>query len=120
MFCKTSTKIPLIPASSIKSEGYVYKIVLDKREKIKQKCKIHDIVRVADLKKLFQKEIRLAGRTNTTNWSYKLYKIIEVINDRIPSYRIENSSERYNEALLKKSQLTLKENKDIPKALTLN
>ena len=41
------------------------------------------------------------------NWSYKLYKLTEIINDTIPSYRIDNLPERYNEALLKKTELTM-------------
>ena len=62
---------------------------------------MNDLVRVADLKKTFSKG-------DTTNWSYKLYKITEIINDTIPSYGIDNLIERYNEALLKKTDLTLK------------
>ena len=64
------------------------------------------LVRTADLKKTFSKG-------DTTNWSYKLYTITEVINDTIPSYRLDNLPERYNENLLKKSQLTIEENDNI-------
>ena len=39
-----------------------------------------------------------------------MYKITQIINDTIPSYRIDNSEERFNEALLKKTELSLKEN----------
>ena len=53
------------------------------------------------------------------NWSYKLYKVTEIINDTIPTYHIEKLPERYNEALLKKTELTLKENKAVMKALNL-
>ena len=50
----------------------------------------------------FQKEIR-------TNWSVINYtKLPRVINDTIPSYRINNLPERYNQALLKKSQISIK------------
>ena len=58
-------------------------------------------------------------KSDTTNWSYKLYKITEIINDRIPSYNIDSLPERYNEILLKKTELTLKENKDVLKKLKI-
>ena len=100
-------------ASLKKNEGFVYKNLIDKRKKITPKFQINDLVRTADLKKTFSKG-------DTTNWSYKLYKITEIINDTIPSYKIDNLKERYNEALLKKTELTLKENKDVMKKLNLN
>ena len=50
-----------------------------------------------------------------TNWFYKLYKLTEIIDGTIPSYRLDNLPERYNEALLKKTELTMKENKDVMK-----
>ena len=34
-----------------------------------------------------------------------LFKITEIINDTIPSYRIDNLPERYNETLLKKDRV---------------
>ena len=54
-----------------------------------------------------------------TNWSYKLYKISEIINDTIPSYKINNLPERFNESLLKKTDLPLKENDNVMKKLNL-
>ena len=60
------------------------------------------------------------SKSDTTSWSYKLYKITEIINDTIPAYKINNLSERYNESLLKKTELSLKQNKDVMKALNLN
>ena len=101
-----------IQASLKKNEGYVYKNLLDKRKKKKPKFQINDLVETGDLKKTFSKG-------DTTNWSYMIYKITERINDTIPSYRIENLKERYNEALLKKTDLTLKENKDVVKKLNI-
>ena len=73
---------------------------------------MNDLVRTADLKKKFSKG-------DTTNWSYKLYKITEIINDTISSYKIDNLKERYNESLLKKTELTVKQNKDVMKKLNL-
>ena len=75
----SSTKLTPIQASLKKNEGYVYKNLLDKRKKIKPKFQVNDLVRTADLKKTFSKG-------DTTNCSYKLYKITEIVNDTIPSY----------------------------------
>ena len=69
-----------IQASLKKNEELVYKDLLDKRKKIKPKFQINDLVRTADLKKMFSKG-------DTTNWSYTLYKIAEIIKDTIPSYQ---------------------------------
>ena len=74
---------------------------------------INDLVRTADLKENFSKR-------DTTNWSYRFCKFTEIINDTIPSYRIDNLPERYNESLLKKTELTMKQNKDVMKKLNLN
>ena len=108
-----STKLTPIQASLKKNEGYVYKNLLDKRKKVKPKFQINNLVRTADLKKTFSKG-------DTTSWSYKLYKITEIINDTIPSYRLDNLKERYNESLLKKTELTMKENNAVMKKLNLN
>ena len=109
----SSTKLTPIQASLKKNEGYVYKNLLDKRKKVKPKFQINDLVRTADLKRTFSKG-------DTTNWSYKLYKITEIINDTIPTYHIDNLPERYNEALLKKTELTLKENDNVIKKLKID
>ena len=109
----SSTKLSPKDASLKKNEGYVYKNLLDKRKKIKPKYEIDDLVRTADLKKTFSKG-------DTTNWSYKCYKITEIIKDTIPSYYIDNLSERYNESLLKKADLTLKENNTVMKKLKID
>ena len=99
-----------IRASLKKNEGYVYKNLIDKRKKITPKFKINGLVRTADIKKTF-------STGDTTNWSYKLYKINEIVIYTIPSYKINNLPERYNESLLKNTDLTLKENKDVMKKL---
>ena len=109
----SSTKLSPKDASLKKNEGFVYKNLLDKRNKIKPKFQINDLVRIADLKKTFSKGA-------TTNWSYKLYKITEIINDSIPSYKINNLPERYNESLLKKTNLTIKENNSVMKNIRLD
>ena len=108
----SSTKLTPIQASLKKNEGYVYKNILDKRKKIKPKFQINDLTRTADLRKTFSKG-------DTTNWSYKLYKITEIINDTIPCYRLDKLPERYNESLLKKTELTMKENNSVMKKLNV-
>ena len=80
---------------------------------MKPKFQINDLVRTADLMRTFSKG-------DTTNWSYKLYKVIEIINDTIPAYKIDNLPERYNESLLKKTNLTMKENISVMKKLYSN
>ena len=109
----SSTKLSPKDASLKKNEGYVYKKLLDKRKKVKPKYKIGDLVRTADLKRTFSK-------SDTTNWSYKLYKITEIFNDTIPSYKTDNLKERYNESLLKKTDLTMKENNSVMKNLGID
>ena len=109
----SSTKLTPIQASLKTNEGFVYRNLLDKRKKVKPKFQINDLVRTADLKKTFSK-------SDTTNWSYKLYKITEIVNDTIPSYKINNLPERYNESLLKKTDLKLKENDNVMKKLNLS
>ena len=109
----SSTKLTPIEASVKKIDGFVYNNLLDKRKTIKPKFRINNHVRTADLKKMFSK-------SDTTNWSYKLYKVAAIIRDTIPSYHIDNLREKYNESLLKKTELTDKEHKDVMKALNLN
>ena len=109
----SSTKLSPKDASLKKNEGFVYKNLLHKRKKVKPKYEIGDLIRTADLKKTFSKG-------DTTNWSYKLYKITEIINDTLPSYKIDNLSERYNESLLKKTELTMKENNSVMKKLKID
>ena len=109
----SSTKLTPIQASLKKNEGFVYKNLIDKRNKVKPKFQINDLVRTADLKKTFSK-------SDTTNWSYNLYKITEIVNDTTPSYKINNLPERYNQSLLKKTNLTMKENKDVMKKLKID
>ena len=109
----SSTKLTPKDGSLKKNEGFVYKNLLDKRKKVTPKFQLNDLVRTADLKKTFSK-------SDTTNWSKKLYKITEIINDTLPSYKIDNLPERYNEALLKKTELSTKENKSVMKKSRLD
>ena len=101
-----------IQASLKKNEGYLYKNLIDKRKTITPKFQTNDLVGTADVKRTFSK-------LDTTNWSYKMYKIAEIINDTIPSYHLDNSSERYNEALLKKTDLTREETDNVMRKLKI-
>ena len=67
-----------IQANLKKNGEIVYKHLLDKRKIIQPKFQVNDLVRTADLKRSFSK-------SDTTNWSYKLFKNTEIINDTIPS-----------------------------------
>ena len=60
----SSTKLTPIQASLKKNEGLVYKNLLDKRKKTTPKFQLNDLVRTADLKKTFSKEIQLIGLIN--------------------------------------------------------
>ena len=108
----TSTKLSLKDASFKKNEGFVYKNLLDKCKKVKPKFQVNELVRTADLKKTFSK-------SDTTNWSYKLYKITEIINDTLPAFKIDNLPKRYNESLLKKNDSTIKVNNSVMKKINI-
>ena len=74
---------------------------------------MNNLVRTADLKRTFSKG-------DMTDCLYKLYKITEFISDTIPSYKMDNLPERYNEDLLKNTELSMKQNKAVMKALNLH
>ena len=107
-----STKMKPIDASKKSNEKTVYSNLRDDRQKQRPKFKLGDLVRTADIKKVFSKG-------DSTSWSYKLYTITEVIHDTIPSYRIDYLPERYNENLLLPTKLSLDENIKIMKELNL-
>ena len=97
-------------ASKKVNEKEVYSNLQDKRRKLNPKYNLGDLVRTADIKRVFSK-----GDSN--NWSYKLYTITEVIYDTIASYRINYLPERYNENLLLPTKLTLEQNNQVMKKL---
>ena len=106
--------IKMIPNQASKkiNEKLVFSNLRDDRVKRQPKFKLGQLVRTADIKKVFSKG-------DSTNYSYKLYTITEVIHDTIPSYRIDYLSERYNENLLLHTKLTLEENNQVMKKLNL-
>ena len=107
-----STKMTPIKASKKSNEKEVYSNLRDDRVKQKPKFHLSQLVRTADIKRVFSKG-------DSTNYSYKLYTITEIIHDTIPSYRIDYLPERYNQNLLQPTKLTLEENNQIMKKLNL-
>ena len=107
-----SIKMTPVQASKKVNEKIVYSNLRDKRDVRKPKFKLGQLVRTADIKKVFSKD-------DSTNYSYKLYTITLVIHDTIPSYRIDFLPERYNENLLLSTKLSLEQNNKIMKELNL-
>ena len=64
------------------------------------------------MKSLFRKR-------DCTSWSYKLYTIIQLNDDTIPSYRIKDLPGGYDEKFSRKSKLSVKENNDVLKKLKM-
>ena len=107
-----SIKMTPIQASNKSNEKLVYSNLKDNREIRKPKYKLGQLIRTADIKNVFSKR-------DSTNYSYQLYAITEVIHDTVPSYRINYLPERYNENLLLPTKLTLEENDRVMKKLNL-
>ena len=107
-----SIKMTLVQASKKSNEKLVYNNLKDNREIQKPNYKLAQLVRTADIKNVFSKG-------DSTNYSYKLYTITEVIHDTIPSYRIDYQPERYNENLLLPTKLSLEEKIQVMKKLNL-
>ena len=107
-------------ASKKVNEKEVYSNLQDKRRKLNPKYILthrniltrNIRLRTADIKRVFSKG-------DSTNWSYKLYTITEVIHDTIASYRINNLPERYKENLLLPTKLTLEQDNQVMKNLNL-
>ena len=108
----SSTKMKPIDAYKKSNEKLVHSNLQDQRVKQTPKFKLGDLVRTADNKKVFSKG-------DSTNFSFLLHIVTEVINDTIPSYRINYLPERYNENLLLPTKLSLEENKRLMKKLNL-
>ena len=107
-----STKMTPNQASKKVNEKLVSSNLQDRRVKQTSKYKLGQLVRTADIKKVFSKG-------DSTNYSYKLYTITKFIHDTIPSYRIDYLPERYNEDLLLPTKLSLEENNQVMKELNL-
>ena len=108
----SSTKMTPIQASKKVNEKEVFSNLRDDRTKRHPKLKLRQLVRTADIKRVFSKG-------DSTNYSYLLYTMTEVIHDTIPSYKIDYLPERYNENLLLSTKLTLEQNNQVMKELNL-
>ena len=100
------TKLPPRQSSFEKNEGFVYQNFLEKCKKTKRKYKKRDLVKQQIWRERSQKVIQ-PEKT-------------EILNDTIPNCKIDVLEEGYNEALLNKTKITLKENTRVMKALNLN
>ena len=107
-----SIKLTPVQASKKSNEKEVYSNLKDNREVRKPKFKLGQKVRTSDIRKLFSKG-------DSTNYSYEVYTITQIIHDTIPSYRINFLPERYKENLLLPTKLTLEENNQVMKELNL-
>ena len=101
-----------VQASKKSNEKLVFSNLQDRRVRPNPKYKLGDLVRTADIKHVFSKG-------DSTNWSYKIYSITEIIHDTIPNYRIDYLPERYNQNLLLPTKLSLEQNNKIMKELNL-
>ena len=99
-------------ASKKANEKIVYSNLKDNRENQKPEYKLGDLVRTTDIKKVFSKG-------DSTNYSYQLFTITEVIHDTIPSYRFDFLPETYNENLSLPTKITPDENNQVLKKLNL-
>ena len=108
----SSTKMTPNQASKKSNEKLVYSNLQDRRVRQKPKYILGQLVRTADIKKVFSKG-------DCTNYNYKEYTITEVIHDTIPRYRIDYLPERYNENLLLPTKLTLEQNNQVMEKLNL-
>ena len=99
-------------ASMESNERKVYTNLQDRGDKQKPKYKLGQLVRIADIKRIFSKG-------ESTNYSYKLYTITEVIHNTIPSCRNDYLPERYIENFLLPTNMSLEENNQVMKKLNL-
>ena len=104
----SSKKTKPIDAFKESNEEEVYANHQDWRNRQQPKYKLGQSVRTVDIKRVFTKG-------DSSNWSYKLYTITEVIQDTIPSYRIDYYPERYNENLILPTKLSIEQNNQVMK-----
>ena len=99
-------------ASKKSNEKEVFSNLKDKREIRKPKYKLLQLIRSADIRRVFSKG-------DSTNYSFKIYTITEVFNDTVPSYRKDYLPETPTEILVLPTKLTLDENNKVIEELKL-
>ena len=107
-----SIKMTPVQTSKKSNEKEVSSILQERRSRQHPKYKLGQLVKTADIKKVFSKG-------DSTNYSYILYTITEVIHDTIPTDRIDYLTERYIENLLISTNITLEQNNKFMKELNL-
>ena len=107
-----SIKMTPIKASEKSNEKLVFSKLIDDREIQKPKLNIGQLVRTADIKRVF-------SEGDSTNCSYILFTITEVTHDTIPSCTINYLTDRYNRNLLLPTKLSLQQNNQVMKELIL-
>ena len=90
--------------SSKKNEDFTFNLLHHKRKEKNLKFEDSCLVGSAEKSKISSKNV-------TTNWSHKIYTKTKFVEYTMPTYRINRVAERYNEALLKNSTLTLEKSK---------
>ena len=63
--------------------------------------------------------LRVSSKGDSTIFSYKLYTITEVLHDTSPSYGSDYLPERYYENLLRSTNLTLEQNNQVVKNISI-
>ena len=101
-----------VKASKKSNENLAYSNLQDKRRKLNPKFELGQLVRTADIMRVFIKGV-------STKYSYKFYTVTEILYNTIPKYRIDYLPERYNENILLPTKLTLEENNEVMKKLNL-
>ena len=105
-----STKMTPVQTSKNSNEKEVYSNLRDDRGKQHPKFNLGQIVRTADIERVFSKG-------DSTDWSYKLNTITEVIHGTISSNRINYLPERYKENLFFPTKPSLEQNNQVMKEL---
>ena len=108
----SSTKMIPVKASKKSNEKLAYSNLQDKRSKLNPNYKLGQLVKTADIKRVFSKGV-------STKYGYKFYTVTEVLYNTIPSYRTEFLPEKYNENVLLPTKITLEENNEVMKKLNL-
>ena len=107
-----SIEMTSIQTSKKSNENEVYSNLQDNREVRKPKFILGQLVRTADIKKVLPKR-------DSTNYSYKLYTITDVLHNTIPNYKLNYLHESYNQNLLLPTKLSFEQNNQIMKELNL-
>ena len=97
-----------IQASKKSNEKEIYSNLQDRRVRQQPKYKLGQLVRTADIEKIFSKG-------DSTNYSHKQYTITEILYNTNPSYRTEYLTERYNESVLLPTKLSIEQNNQVLK-----